>query len=136
MEPRGEFLRKAYRHLVIAFISGILLYFMLTGIFELFVNFKLYIPSAYTFLVFAVSFVVSTVFIEHRSQNPAQPYYLVGGLIVAVLITCIFVSTANGIIITMKKGLPPEEELIMQISVLTAVAFALIKILEHRMRSY
>ncbi len=136
MEPRSEILRKVYIHLAIAFISGILLYFMLLGMFEIVLNFRLYIPSSYTFLVFAIAFVVSTVFIEHRSQNPAQPYYLIGGFIIAVLVTCIFVSTANGIMITMENGLPSEEELVMQISVLTAVAFAVIKLVENRMRGY
>ncbi len=136
MEPKSEFLRSVYIHLAIAFISGVLLYFMLLGMFEMLVNFKLYIPSAYTSLVFAVSFVVSTVFIEHRSQNPTQPYYLIGGLIVAVIVTCIFVSTANGILLTMEYGLPSEEELIMEISILTAIAFAFIKVLEHKIRSY
>jgi len=136
MEPKSEFLRRAYIHLAIAFISGILLYFMILGIFEMAVNFKLYIPSAYTFLVFAVSFVLSTVFIEHRSQNPNQPYYLIGGFIVAVIITSIFISTANGILIAMENGLPSEEELITQISILTAIAFAFIKVLEHKMRGY
>ncbi len=136
MESGGEFLRRVYVHLAIAFISGVLLYFMLLGMFEMLMNFKLYISTSYTFLVFAIAFVVSTVFIEHRSSNPAQPYYLVGGLITALLITGVFVSTANGIMLTLEYGFPSQEELVMQISILTAVAFAIIKVIEHRMRGY
>ncbi len=136
MESGGEFLRRVYIHLAIAFISGILLYFMLLGMFEMLINFRLYISTSYTFLVFAIAFVVSTVIIEHRSSNPAQPYYLIGGLITALLITGIFMSTANGIILTMEYGLPSQEELMMQISILTAVAFTIIKVIEHRMKGY
>lgn len=137
MDWKEEVLRKIYFSLVVSFILGFLLYFMLTGFYDIITKKRIFLNISYILLIFAVVFVISSVVIEQRSINPSKaPYFLIGGFIIAIVITFLFVCTASGITLLMKNGLPERDKFIASVSVLTAISFAMLKAVERGLRSY
>lgn len=137
MDLGKEVLRRIYLSLAVSFIFGLILYFMLTGLYSIVTTMKTFLSISYTLLVFAVTFVTASVVIEHRSVSESgKPYYLIGGFIVASIITFLFVCTSNGVMIAIKNGIPPVEEFLLYISILSAVAFTVLKLIENSLRRY
>jgi len=137
MDWKEEVLRKIYFSLVVSFILGFLLYFMLTGFYDILTNRRIFMSTSYILLIFAVVFVISSVVIEHRSINPSKaPYFLIGGFIIAAITTFLFVCTASGITLVIENGLPEKDKFIASISVLTAISFAMLKAVERGLKSY
>ncbi|AIY90860.1 hypothetical protein GACE_1834 [Geoglobus acetivorans] len=118
-------------NLAASFIVGLVLYFMLFGLYKIVAGMNIILNTSLIFAVFAVSFIISGVILEHRSQNPERPYYLIGALIIALVITFVFLCTVNGLLVTAKEGLPDTEIFVTYVSALTAMAFAIIKILSR-----
>ncbi|AKG91860.1 hypothetical protein GAH_00808 [Geoglobus ahangari] len=133
----SEVLRRVYISLAISFIFGLILYFMLTGLYSIATTMKTFLSISYILLVFAVTFVTASVIIEHRSMSESgRPYYLIGGFVVASIVTFLFVCASNGVMMAVKSGLPPVEEFLLYISVLSAVAFTILKLIENSMKRY
>ena len=137
MDPGRDILRRIYLSLAVSFIFGLILYFMLTGLYSIVTTMKTFLSISYTLLVFAITFVTASVIIEHRSiSESGKPYYLIGGFVVASIITFLFVCTSNGVMIAIRNGIPPVEEFLLYISVLSAVAFTVLKVVESSLKRY
>ncbi|WP_457591696.1 hypothetical protein [Geoglobus sp.] len=137
MDPGRDILRRVYLSLAVSFIFGLILYFMLTGLYSIVTTMKTFLSISYTLLVFAITFVTASVIIEHRSiSESGKPYYLIGGFVVASIITFLFVCTSNGVMIAIRNGIPPIEEFLLYISVLSAVAFTVLKVVESSLKRY
>ncbi len=137
MDPGRDILRRIYLSLAVSFIFGLILYFMLTGLYSIVTTMKTFLSISYTLLVFAITFVTASVIIEHRSiSESGKPYYLIGGFVVASIITFLFVCTSNGVMIAIRNGIPPVEEFLLYISVLSALAFTVLKVVESSLKRY
>ena len=75
MDSGNEVFRRVYLSLAVSFIFGLVLYFMLTGLYSIVTTMKTFLSVSYTLLVFAVTFVTASVIIEHRSVSESgKPY--------------------------------------------------------------
>ncbi|WP_456369693.1 hypothetical protein [Geoglobus sp.] len=137
MDSGNEVFRRVYLSLAVSFIFGLVLYFMLTGLYSIVTTMKTFLSISHTLLVFAVTFVTASVIIEHRSVSESgKPYYLVGGFVVAIVVTFLFVCTTNGVMMAIRYGIPPAEEFVLYLSILSALAFTMLKIVESSTRRY
>ncbi|MBE8538896.1 hypothetical protein [Geoglobus acetivorans] len=131
MMQSSPILRKLYVNLAASFMVGLILYFMLFGLYKIIAGMNIVLNTSLIFAVFAISFIISGVLLEYRSPNPERPYYLIGALIIALVVTFIFLCTVNGLLVTVKEGLPDTEIFVTYVSALTAIAFVIIKILSR-----
>lgn len=132
MNVESSLMKRLYFNLALSFLSALVLYFMLLGFYNLVNNFSPGINISYILLVFAISFIVSGVALEHRSSGTGSPYYLIGAGIIAGIFTFVFLCVINGLIDTINNGLPDYDLFIAYLSVLTAISFGVIKVFENR----